>query len=252
MTEKELIKQLKKLQDIKPRNDWVILTKQKILDEGGVAGFERKASFVSQFISVFNVKTALKPALAAAFCFCLLFSVFTFGQDALPGDFLYSLKKAKDQIRLSLASENEKPEVQIDLTRNKLDELAKVAETNKGKNLAPAVEEVEKSLKETAETIKKVAEAKTDKKLVKDFQAKIEEIEKQKEEVESVLATKIEVEGLEESLNSFYRTLVENELEELENKELTGEQTTILNEAKELFDQEEYEQALEKVLILSY
>jgi len=253
MTEKELINQLKKLQEIKPRNDWVVLTREQILNEGGgVAGAEEKISFISQFISVFNIKPVLKPVLAFAFCFCLLFGVFALSQNALPGDLFYSLKKAQDQIRLSLASEAEKPQVQIELTKNKLAELAKIAETNQGKNLAPAVEEVQQSLKETAQTIKKVAEAETDKKVVKDFQAKVAEIERQKEEVENILATKIEVAELDESINSYYQILVESELAELENKELTEEQTAIFNEAKELFEQAKYQEALEKILILSY
>ena len=255
MTDKELIRKIKKLQQIKPRKDWVILTKEKILSEPLVN--EKQASItigerLSNILSVFGVRPFLKPALATAVCFCFLIGVFSFAQNALPGDLLYSVKKIAEKTKISLASESEKPKVQLELTQKKLNELTKIAEENKGKNLASAVQEVEEAMRETAETLKKVAVAGNDGKIAKEIKEKVEAIEKQKETVEGILATKIDSEEYDESINSYYKTLVEREIQEFENKKLTFEQEELLKEAKELFEQENYQEALEKILILSY
>ncbi|MGB2762230.1 MAG: DUF5667 domain-containing protein [Minisyncoccales bacterium] len=254
MTEKELIKKLKKLQEIKPRQDWVVFTKNQILSDN--QDNKVKESFISQFISVFNVRPFLKPAFATALCFCLLFGVFSFAQNSLPGDLLYSVKKIKEKAKLSLTSEANMPNAQLELTQRKLDELTKIAGENRGKNLASAVQEVEKAMKETAETLKKVAIVENDGEIAKEIKEKVEAIEKQKETVEEILATKIDSEELDESinsyLNSYYKILVEREIKELENRELSSEQEELLKEVKELFEQENYQEALEKILILSY
>ena len=250
MTEKELIKKLKELKEIKPSEEWVVLTKENIIREG----ITENRAFLSSIGSIFNVRPLLKPVLAGAFCFSLLFGVFVLSQsqNVLPGDLLYSVKKISEQARLSLASEEEKPKVQLELTQKKLDELRKIAEENRGKNLASAVQEVEESMKQTAESLKKVAEVRNDGKIVKEVKEKVDIIEEQKGEVESILSTKLNSQELDEAKNSYYKSLVEQEIEELENSELTLEQNEFLEQAKELFQEGNYQEALEKILFLSY
>ena len=243
MTEKELIKKLKKLQKIEPSQDWVVLTKNQILSDN--KDNKVKESFISQFISVFNVRPYLKPAFATALCFCLLFTVFSFAENALPGDLLYSVKKIGEKTKLSLTSEEGRTNAQLELTQRKLNELTIIAEENRGKNLASAVQEVEKAMKETAETLKNTL-------VTAEVREKIEAIEVQKEKVEEILAVKIDSEELDESMNDYYKSLVEQEIKSLEGKTLDTEQETLLNEAKELFGQGDFQQALEKILLLSY
>ncbi len=255
MTEKELIKKIKELQQIKPSKDWVILTKEKILSKPLVN--EKPASITigerfSNILSVFNVKPFLKPALATAVCFCFLIGVFSFAQNALPGDLLYSVKKIAEQAKISLASETEKPKVQLELTQKKLDELTKIAEENKGKNLASAVQEVEKAMKDTAKSLKKVAIAGNDGEIAKEIKEKFEAIEKQQETAEEILGIKIDSEEYDESKNSYYKILVEREIKELKDRALNPEQEELLKEAKELFDNGNYQEALAKIFILSY
>ncbi|MCK4520273.1 hypothetical protein KAT95_00155 [Candidatus Parcubacteria bacterium] len=243
MTEKELIKKLKKLQEIKPSQDWVVLTKNQILSDN--KDNKVKESFISQFISVFNVRPYLKPAFATALCFCLLFTVFSFAENALPGDLLYSVKKIGEKTKLSLTSEEGRTNAQLDLTQRKLNELTIIAEENRGKNLASAVQEVEKAMKEVAETLKNTL-------VTAEVREKIEAIEVQKEKVEEILAVKIDSEELDESMNDYYKSLVEQEIKSLEGKTLNVEQETLLNEAEELLGQGDFQQALEKILLLSY
>lgn len=248
MTEKELIQKLREIQDIEPREDWVVLAKNRILSENQA----KKESFAAQLVSVFEIRPFLKPALATAFCFCLLFGTFSFSQNSLPGDMLYSIKRIGEKAKISLASEEEKPKVQMGITQDKFSELVQIAEENKGRNLAPAVEEVEKSIKETAEAIKKIALAENDDKTVVDFKNKVKDIQEKKEIVEEILATKIDTQELEDSVQGYYKVLVERELNDLEDKELTQEQQELVDEAKELFETGNYQEALEKILILSY
>ena len=243
MTEKELIKKLKKLQEIKPSQDWVVLTKNQILSDN--KDNKVKESFISQFISVFNVRPYLKPAFATALCFCLLFTVFSFAENALPGDLLYSVKKIGEKTKLSLTSEEGRTNAQLELTQRKLNELTIIAEENKGKNLASAVQEVEKAMKDTAETLKNTV-------LTADVREKVEAIEVQKEKVEEILAVKIDSQELDESMSDYYRILVEREIKEFESIELIPEQEELLKEIKELFEQGNYQEALAKILFLSY
>ena len=254
MTEKELIKKIKELKQIEPSKNWVVLTKENILsEEKGIDVIEkRQKSFISELISVFNLKPFLKPALATIVSFCFLIGILGFAQNALPGDLLYSVKKIKEKANLVLISETDMPNAQLDLTQKKLNELTKIAEENKGKNLAPAVQEVEKAMKETAESLKKVALIEKDGKIAKEIKEKVEAIEKQKETVEEILATKINSEELDESVNNYYKNLVEQEIKELEDRELNSEQEGLLQEAKEIFEQENYQEALAKILFLSY
>lgn len=258
MTEKELIKKIKELKQIEPSKNWVILTKNQILsEEKGIDIIKkRQKSSISGLISVFNifnVKPFLKPALATVVSFCFLIGILSFAQNALPGDLLYSVKKIKEKVNLVLISETDMPNAQLDLTQKKLNELTKIAEENKGKNLAPAVQEVEKAMKETAETLKKAVLIENDGKIAKEIKEKVEAIEKQKEAVEEILATKIKYsEELDKSVNSYYKNLVEQEIKELEDRELNPEQEELLQSAKELFEQENYQEALAKILFLSY
>jgi len=61
MQEKDLIRQLKAMREIKPRKDWVVLTKSQILDQESP---ERRVSFG---FPAFNWKWALAPVLAVLF-----------------------------------------------------------------------------------------------------------------------------------------------------------------------------------------
>lgn len=250
MTEKQLIKQLKTLKEIKPGSAWVILTKERIL--GQPLTEKERFSFISNIVSIFNVRPLLKPVLASVICLAFFVGILSIAQGALPGDLLYSVKKASEQAKFGFVPEKDKTQVQLDLTQKRLNELTRVAEANLGKNLAPAVEEVEKSIKETVKTLKEASKKSNDVKTAKEVKERVEKIVKQKEVVEEILATKIESEELEQSINSYYKDLVEREIEELEKQALTAEQEETLKEAKQFFEEGNYQEALEKIFILSY
>src|SRR3989338_5497345 len=120
MREKDLIKQLKGLKEIKPRKDWVLLTKSQILSEPG-RELETK-------ISVFHWKLAFAPMISVF----IVIGLFGFANSTVPGDFLFPVKKVTEvvQVGLSLTSA-EKSEVHLRLANRRLEELSEIAEANK-------------------------------------------------------------------------------------------------------------------------
>ena len=97
MTEKELIAKIQELRQLKPRQDWVVLTKKQILGEekpqfsfiGFLKELQRGEKFAFQH----------KPAFAFITTLLVLIGVFGFAQNSVPGDFLFSLKSSPSKAR---------------------------------------------------------------------------------------------------------------------------------------------------------
>jgi len=234
VAEADLVKKIQELKKIRPRKDWVVLTKSQILGEE-----DRGWASISFF-------PFFKPALATVTAFGILFGVFGFAQNALPGDTLYSIKKITEKGRAVFVSEKELPKYNLEIANKRLDELNEIAQTNQVKKLAPAMKEVQASVSEAAKNL--VTLKKVDKKTVE----KTKELEKNIEIGEKTLATQISSEETKESFNSFYKNQAEYLISDLEKSTLTENQMKIFEEAKADFSAGNYSQALEKILILSY
>lgn len=258
MTEQQLIQKIKELKQIKPKQEWVILCKEQILEK---AVDVRHQPFSQPFsiLDIFRVPL-LKPAILSITCVMVLVGVFGLVQNTLPGDTLYTAKKATEQAQFNLTSKQEKPKMALELTNEKLQELSIVAEANLGKNLAPAIKEVEQAYQATAQAYQLATQEINQK--VSDISAidkeQIEmykEVKEQNKRLEQTLAVKMEISELDESINSYYdalvdyKALVEQEITALENQTLTTEQEQVLNEIQQLFDKEKYDQAFEKLLL---
>jgi len=225
--EKELIGKIRELRQIKPRKDWVVLTKSQIL------GQEPKILFFPFF----------KPVLATVTAFGILFGIFSLAQNSLPGDFLYSIKKITEKGQAVFVSEEEKPAFQFELANKRLEELTEIAQTNQVKKLPPAISEFQANMSEVAKSLAKVKGQDVEK-----IVAQTQKLEENKKKVEEVLATRIETKEYDNAIAQ----LVEGQIEELESQTLTEGQQELLEEAKEDFQAGNYNQALEKILILSY
>ncbi|MCK4355435.1 hypothetical protein KAW43_03790 [Candidatus Parcubacteria bacterium] len=263
MTDQELIKQLKQLKKIKPNREWVILCKQEILgaqSQKQVPAETEKSAFAA--ISNIFSNVFFKPAFATIACFGLIFTVFGVAQSALPGDLLYPAKKITEKVQLNLASEQEKPKAQIAMTNKKFQELNQVVQANLGRNLAPAIQEVEQSAQETAKTLEKLVESvkvidipeetvfvNADTSKVKEIVAQMQEIEQTKQEVEKTLGVIVETPELDEAISDCYKTLVEQEMQRMASQILTEDQETTLTEIQALYEQEQYQQAWEHFLL---
>ncbi len=229
MEEKELIAQIKKLGQIKPRKDWVVLTKSQIL------GPE-----VNQHRVLINF---FRVAYGGLFLVLILVGLFGISQRALPGEPLYIFKKIAERTLATFASKEELPKIQLELANKRVEELNKIAQTNQVQKLGPAIKEVQASVSEAAKNLVKTE--KTDKETIN----KIVNLKKNLEKVETSLATRIVSEKDEKIIDESTKEQAEILIKDLENRTLTEEQEKILSEMKELVKEGKYSEALELYLI---
>lgn len=249
MTEKELINKIRQLGQIKPSKDWVIFTKERILGEEfgkGRASVFGWSEFVEGMRIVFQHKFAF-ASLLVVLVFVGVLGTFAFAQNSLPGDSLYSLKKITEKSQAVFISEEDQPRHNLEIVNKRLDDLTKIAESNRINNLASAIEEVQKSEEQAVKSLNN-PEVKKDPKQVKEIVATVKKIEEKKQELREVYG----VAGLEESeeTNST-KIVVEWLIEDVENSSLTEEQEENLTEAIKDYEEGDYSQALEGILLLS-
>jgi len=215
MEEKEIFRALKELRKIKPDKNWAFLKKREIL------GPE---------VQIFPF---FKPAYAGIFLILIFAGIFQFSQRALPGDFLYPVKKFTEKVQTVFVSEEEKPKVVLDLTKKRAEELAEVAQKNEVKKLAPAIKEFQATAFEAANVLVKSKEVSK-----KDLQKALSTLQTVKK-VEETLGTDV-------SPQQWNKVMVNILIEECQNKSLTEKEKEILNSAKEDLEKGEVEKAFEK------
>jgi len=241
ITEKELIGKLRELRQIRPSKDWVVLTKNRIL------GQEEKIE-----LTPFSF---WKPALATVTAFGILFGIFAFAQNSLPGQPLYLIKRITEKAQAVFVSETEKPQASLELANKRLEELTKIVETNQVKNLAPAINEFQASVSEAAKNLSRIDATSSDPVVVKRFVEQAKNIEKKAKEAKSlgVVIEDEELEELQEASNKLELGLLvsvlKNMISDLENRTLTEKQEEILSQMRELAEEGEYSEALELYLI---
>ena len=231
MTEKELIGKIKQLRQIKPEKEWVVLTKERIL------GIEPKI----KWLGIFDYQ--LRPILAGGLMAIIIFGLFSFAQNSLPGDILYPIKKISEKGQAIFVSKSEESKVKLEWVNKRLTELKEVALKNQTQKLPTALKETENALAEAAKELiksKNIAQ--------KDVVEKTKEMMAKKEEIEKTLGVEI---GGEEDEN-FTKILAEKLINDLEDRNLTKEQKMILEKAEKDFENGNYQEALLKVLELSY
>lgn len=229
MTEKELIGKIRELRQIKPSQDWVSLTKSQILGKD-----------INQHRVLVNL---FRPAYAGLIVVFVLLGLFGFAQKSLPGDLLYPIKKITEKSQAIFVSEEERPKLNLELVNKRLEELSKIAEKNEVKKLAPAISEFQANVSEAAKSL-----TKTKKLNVEKIVAQTKKLEENKKKVEALGV----VIGETEELDNALAQLVESQIKDLEGRTLTERQQSLLVEAKEDFEDGNYNQALEKILLLSY
>lgn len=123
---------LKALQSIEPEEAWKIENKKKLMEK---AAFGVRSGVVLSEASPrkgFGIASLLPNHLAVSFAsllFVLTSSILTVGasQSSLPGEPLYSVKKMGEQFALAVASEENKPKVEIEQAGKRLEELAEIS-----------------------------------------------------------------------------------------------------------------------------
>jgi hypothetical protein len=230
MTEKELIQEIKKLKQIKPEKEWVVLTKRQIL------GSDQKSGIFEIFSPIF------KPAFASVVTLGLLMGIFVFAQNALPGEPLYPLKKITERAQAFFVAPKDQPKLELEFTEKRVEELNQIVQKNEVKKLASAVKEVKESISQTTKML--ITPQKIDKEIVE----KTKKIRENIENTEKVLATQILTEKEKEAI---YKIEVEYLIEDLEKRTLSPEDQEIFEKAKADYKEGNYSEALTKILILS-
>lgn len=235
MTEKDLIKQLKELKEIKPRKDWVLLTKRQILSEWSNADVRHS---MSNIFTVLHWKLAFAPVISVL----TIIGLFGFASNTLPGDFLFPVKKVTESVQVGLSLTEEKPGVHLRLANKRLEELSAIAEANKVRSLAPTIKEFQDSVAEAVNGLSSMNSAS-----LKELAAEIKILEENKQRVESVLG--VQIGGAE--TEKFEKQLADYLIADLEKRTLDEENQKLLKEAKEAFEAGAYTLALEKLWFLS-
>ena len=237
MTEAQLISKIRLLKAIKPRGNWVVLTKKEIFGEEPVGKWNLVLDIFPRLFFRWQ------PAVVVLGLLLFVLGAFTLAQSSVPGDLLYSVKKITEQTQKHFVSEKE---FNIKIVNNRLDDLAKVAQNNSTKNLAPAINEYQASVSEVAKNLTK-EETKNNPKELKKIVKELQIIEKKTAEVESLGM----VVGENIDLDSAVVELVRLQVQDLENRTLTQEQIKSIGDIKTDIEAGKYPDALEKILELN-
>lgn len=141
MTEKEIIVKLNTLKSIKPDKYWLIRTKNMIFSEAGLASgefaaeTEKELVFSKKLAYVFDFRALLRNHRKLAYAFASCVFVLSLGvvtinasNSSVPGESLYSVKIAGENVVLAVIPEEDKAKVEIEYAGKRLEELAKISE----------------------------------------------------------------------------------------------------------------------------
>ena len=254
MAEKRFLAKITLLKAVKPRKDWVVLIKSKIMEQETASDSAFQEVKTSQFHSIFKIRHLLKylekPAYVMPVLALLVFGGIAIEQtkSSLPGDILYPVRTTIERTQFNLYSESEKAFRDVEIAQNRLEDLKRVVENNKVKNLPSTIKEFELSVEQVSRGLAELVEKDPEKAL--QLTLEVVQLQKDKAEIERTLGTTI---GEDESgeLELVTKLLVENELADLESRSLSPEQEVLFEEAKAAYDEANYETALEKIWMIS-
>ncbi|GAI44716.1 unnamed protein product [marine sediment metagenome] len=93
----------------------------------------------------------------------ILFGLFGFAQNSVPGDTLFSIKKITEKGQAVFISKKNQPRHDLEIANKRLDELAIIVENNQTKKLASGINEAQESVLKAVENkikpdeVKKIA-----------------------------------------------------------------------------------------------
>lgn len=239
ITEKQLIESLRQLKEIKPRREWAVLLKSQILSaKDSSVKTEIQAKQVSFKDAVFALLFQKKLAYSLATMLFVIVGLIGFAQQTVPGDLLFPIKKISEQSGAALTGQ---PQIKqnVAVLNNRINELAQVAKTGKTNNIPSAISEVNTNAKDLAQSIK---------------DSPIKDLETLKE-ISQSLKTLAAVEGADlaesQGVKDLYKIVVENQITDLKETTLTEEQEQALLAAEQMYEQGEYADALEAILLIS-
>jgi hypothetical protein len=235
LNEKQLISKIKDLQQIKPSQKWVSFTKSQILGE------DEKKSFAFGNYNFGGFR--LKFAMASIMTLVLMLGSFGVLERSLPGDLLYSVRSAFHKAQTALIPEQEKPAYQLKLANDRLDDLTKAP----AKNLAPTIIEFQANISEAAKELSKIDATTSDPVIIRKIVDANKKLNENRQMVES-LGVVIGGEKEAAEWNNALKKVVDDLINDLEQRTLTDGNQEILVEMKKLSEEGKYSESLELYL----
>lgn len=225
ITDKQLIGEIRKLRQIKLSQPRVFSIKKDIL--GKESGFT--------FFPNFFVKSAFVPAIAIF----MIVGLVGVSQNALPGDFLYSVKKMTENGQSIFVSDVNRPVFELKLASARLNDMTYAP----AENLGPTINEFQTNMKEAAKKLSAVDATTSDPVLIKKIVAAAKKVEADKQKVES-MGVVVGNEATAE-LNNALKLMAENLIIEIGSRSLNEEKALVLSQMKELVEKGQYAESLE-------
>ncbi len=245
MMEKDIIKTIQGLKQIKPSKEWVVLTKKQVLGE--MPGYRER--FIEVLETLPKVLVQSKLAYATVTLFLIFIGLFGFTQNTVPGDFLFTIKKVAEQTQGIFIPEKGQSKYNLEIVNKRLQDLTKVAIDNQTNKIIPAINELQASVSDAANSLNN-EEIKRDPQAIKEIAQEVKKIEENKQRVESFGIVIGENNELGE-LNNALSQMVQKQISELEKSSLTEVQQTLLAWAKIDFNDKNYSEALIKIWQIS-
>jgi len=231
LTQKQLISQIRELKEIKPNKEWAVLLKSQIFAEKQVE--EKIVIQPAKTVGIMDIFSAMffQKKLVYSFASLSFFIVglIGFAQYTVPGDLLFPIKKASEQSGAALTRQTALRQ-NVTTLNSRINDLAQVAKAGKTSNLPSAISEVnERSL----ELAKNLQETSADSQILK--------------EIISSHKTLADIPGADLNESQATQDLLEAVITDYKKITLTDDQKTILTEAEDLYKQEKYNDAWEKI-----
>lgn len=225
MNDKNLIKALKGLKQIKPSQNWVVSLKKEIIGE------EKK-------ISVFEVLPRMifqhKLAYATVTVFMVLIGML--------GLFLIPTSN-NNKFETDLLASAVQSRYSLEATNQKLEYLTETAKSEKVDEIT--IQNINQSIAEASRTITK--EIVENPKALKEIAGEVKKLDQNRRNLQ-VLGVVVDSDY---QLNNVLQPLVQREIESLEKSTLNDAQRMTLEEIKRLYDEGQYADTLEKILLIT-
>lgn len=238
MDDRALIAKLKELKMTKPRQEWVVLVRERILGRDYASQEQGSFHFWSVFWS--------KPLVTVGVSLAAVLAVFIISQSALPGDVLFPVKKIAEHGQSAFVSAPDKPQMNLEIANKRLQDLTEIAKTNQVKKLAPAISEFQANVAAAARDLARTYSTTSDPVAIKKIVDASRKLEEQRQKVEAMGV----VVGDTKELDNAIAKLVNREITELEGRGLTEDQQKTLVDIKRDFEEGNYSAALEKILLM--
>jgi len=157
--EKDLIKKIKELKQIEPSSEWMNSTRHNLMTQ----------IKIDENANMYNIgffQWIKQPqSFALAFCLMIMFLggpwlAIKASETSLPGEFLYSVKKATEGVKITVTSEDSKSQLSVEFAGRRLEELSKMSENIQDNDrMEEVASEIKNNLEEASIYADKISEA---------------------------------------------------------------------------------------------